>query len=337
MTASHGNKKKEYRRLLVTGSSAVLGTGFKNVRSEFPEREFIFLSSADGDLTREKTAIDLVAGYAPDVIIHLAALSGGIGYSLKHPARLLRDNVLMTLNIMEAARLRNVAKTVLTLSAGMYPEKAALPLREDAMHDGVPHSSNYSYAFAKRLVDPALRAYRAEYGMHVIGLIPNGILGENDCFNYDEAAMVPALIRRFYENRDTREPIVIWGDGTPLREYTDARDLARAYMWAVDHYNQPDALNIGSAEEHSVKEIALMIAECLAVDPDRIVFDTTKPEGIHRKNTDNSRFRELSGFTYTSFRKTLQRTIDWFCMMMMEHPEALRLSKTDRTERNGGD
>ncbi len=301
-----------FTRILVTGGSGLLGTGLKAITGEFPGREFVFLSSKDCDLTRLEAVVDCVATHRPDAILHFAALSGGIEYSTRYPATLLRDNVLMNLNVLEAARLLNVGKTALTLSTGMYPSQAPNPIKEDYIHDGQPHESNYSYSFAKRLIDPSIRAYRAEYGLRAIGLAVNGIFGPNMNFKPGESIMVAALLRRFYESRENDTPIVIWGDGSPLREYTFSQDLARAFMWGLDHYDGTQFLNVGSTEEHTVKEIACMIADDLGIDPRRLVFDTTRPAGIYRKATDNSRFVGLSHFHYTPFRTGLEQTIRWF-------------------------
>jgi len=314
-----------YKRILVTGSSAVLGTALRWISEQYPGRNFRFLTSRDCDLTEKDATFKCIESFQPDAIIHLAALSGGISLSMNHPATILRENVSMNLNVLEAARAFKVAKIVMTLSTGMYPADAPNPLREEYIHNGYPHESNYGYAFAKRLVDPAIRAYRTEYGMNVIGLIPNGIFGENDNFNHEDASMLPALIRRFYENRSGASKITVWGDGSPLREYTYARDLARAYMWCLDNYDCQQVLNIGSTEEHSIKEIAFMVADSIGINSNRIEFDLAKPAGIFKKSTDNSRFVNLSCFTYTPFRTGLEYTIRWFIRTAEEHPERLRL------------
>jgi GDP-L-fucose synthase len=256
--------------------------------------------------------------------LHLAAISGGIGLSLKHPASMLRDNTLMTFSVLDAVKELKIPKIVMTLTTGMYPPEAPLPLNEDFIHQGYPHGSNYGSSFAKRLVDPAIRAYREEYGINAIGLVPNGIFGPNDNFNDEDAPMLPALIRRFYENKATTAPVVIWGDGSPLREYTFSHDLARIYIWALDHYDEAQVLNVGTTEEHSIKDIAHMIAEIIGLDPHRIVFDTDKPNGVFRKNTDNSRFMALSDFRYTSFRTGLERTIGWFAKVFENRPNSIR-------------
>lgn len=307
-----------HRKILVTGGTGLTGRALSDIEAQYPGREFIYLGSKDCDLTRLDETCDLVGQYQPDAILHLAAVAGGIGLSMKVTATLLRDNVFMNLNVLEAARKHGVAKTVMSLSVGMYPEHAPLPLREESMHLGLPHASNYSYAYAKRLVEPSITAYREEYGMNVIGLIPNGIFGEHSDYRRDRAVMLAALIRRFYENRNSSEPLVVWGDGTPRREYTYARDLARAYMWCLDHYNEAQVLNVGSNEEHSVGDIAKMIATSLDIDPARIQFDTSKPKGIFRRSTDNSRFVDASKFEYTPLHEGLDRTIKYF----VEHYES---------------
>jgi GDP-L-fucose synthase len=301
-----------YKRILVTGGSGLLGNGFRSIAGDYPDREFIFCGSRDCDLTDRDQTARFVGGCAPDAIVHTAALAGGIQYSASHPATVLRDNVLMNLNVMEAARAHGVRKVIETLSTGMYASDAPNPIREEYIHDGPPHESNYSYSFAKRLIEPTMRAYRTEYGVNGIGLVSNGIFGEHGNFRPAESVMVAALIRRFYEQREGDAPIVIWGDGSPLREYTYSQDMARAFMWCLDHYDDAQMLHVGSTEENSVRDTAFMIADALGIDRARIAFDTTKPAGVLRKATDNSRFVSQSGFSYTPFRVGLERTIRWF-------------------------
>ena len=301
------------RTILVTGGTGLLGNAIRAVARDVPGARFVFVGSRDCDLTRLDATIELVRAHAPDAILHTAALAGGIQFSTDHPATLLRDNVLMNLHIVEAARLAGVRKTVMTLSTGMYPEHAPLPLREEYIHDGPPHPSNYGYSFAKRLIEPTIRAYRREYGMCLIGLVANGIFGEHGNFRVGESVMLAALVRRFFEQRHLTNDIVVAGDGSPFREYTYCQDLARAFLWCLEHYDDERTLHVGSTEEHTVKETAYMIADILGIDPRRIVFDASKPGGILRKNTDNSRFLELSGFAFTPFREALERTVAWFC------------------------
>jgi len=314
---------KYFIKILITGGSALVGTAVKSIQNRYPESEFIFIGSKDCDLTNKDEVFTYIQKHKPEAIIHLAAVSGGIGLSTKYPATILRDNVLMNLYILEAARIFGVKKIVMTLSAGMYPTNAPKPIKEDYIHDGCPHNSNYSYAFAKRLIEPSIKAYRNEYVLNVIGLVPSGMFGENDNFNYNDATMVPSLIRRFYENKSGSKKISVWGDGSPLREYTYSKDIARIFMWCLYNYSDAQILNIGTAEEHSVKEIALMIAKILSIDRKRIEFDASKPKGIFRRSTDNSKFVQMSSFKYTPFKVGLERTIKWFRDTYEKSPEAI--------------
>lgn len=303
---------KMYNKIWVTGGSGLLGTAFQYIKGDYLDREFLFTNSKDCDLRVFNSTLSYAESQHPDATIHLAATCGGIGLSMKYPATMLRNNMLMDINILEASRIAGIKKVVMTLSTGMYPANAPNPILEEYIHDGYPPETNYSYAFAKRLIDPMIKAYRSEYGLNIIGLVPNGILGEN--MNYSEAStMVGALIRRFYENRGGNSKITIWGDGTPLREYTCAKDIARAYMWCLDNYDGEQILNIGNTEEHSVKDIAYMIADILGIDTDRIGFDTSKASGQFKRSTDNSKFLRLSNFQYTPFRVALENTIKYFC------------------------
>ena len=318
-----------FNKILVTGSSAVTGSAIKSIQNEY-DAEFVFLASKDCDLRNHQQTLECFYAHNPDGIIHLAAVSGGIGLSMKHQGSMLRDNILLNTNVLEAARSLNIKKLVMTLTTGMYPPSAPLPLNENSIHDGPPHESNYGSSFSKRLVEPAIRGYREEYGMNVVGLIPNGIFGENDNFNFEDAPMLPALIRRFYENRNTTDEIVIWGDGTPLREYTYSKDVAKAFLWALYNYNESQVLNSGTTEELSIKEIALAIAGIMNIDRSRIRFDISKPNGVFKKSTDNSRFVKLSNFKYTPFKVALERTINWFTDAYENNPGSLRMYSKSR-------
>lgn len=301
-----------FKKILVTGATGLLGHAVMGLAGEHPDTEFVGVGSKDCDLTRIDATVEFVRRLRPDAIVHTAALAGGIQFSLDYPATLLRDNVLQNLAVLEAARAAGVKKTILTLSTGMYAANAPLPIREEYIHDGAPHESNYSYAFAKRLIEPAIRAYRKEYGLSAIGLVSNGLFGEFMNYRPAEAVMVASLIRRFVEHRDGNDPIVIWGDGSPLREYTYGPDMARAFLWCLENYDAPQILHVGSTEEVSVRDTAFMIAGILGIDRARLHFDTTKPAGNPRKNTDNSKFVALSNFTYTPFRIGLERSVAWY-------------------------
>lgn len=301
-----------YDHILVTGSSGVLGHGLKSITDQFPNSTFTFSNSQDCDLTDAKATVSYFKKLKPDAVMHLAAYSGGVALTAKYPAKMLKDNLLMTLNILEASVESNIQKVLLTLSSGMYPPSAEIPIKEEYIHLGAAHESNYSYSYAKRMMEPAINAYRTEFGLKVIGLVPNGIFGEHDDFRDGSAVMVSSLIRRFYENKNGDSEITVWGDGSPLREYTYSADLAHIFMWCMENYDAADILNVGSTEEHSVKEIAYIISDVLNINTNRIIFDTEKPGGVYRKSTDNSKFMNLSNHTYMPFKQGIEKTIKWF-------------------------
>lgn len=315
-----------HKRVMVTGGSAVAGDGLKTVAAagEYPGREFIFPTSKECNLLDFSATKKFVKKFKPDIIVHLAAVSGGIQLTIDHPASTMRDNIFMNFNVLEAARLAGKPKVLMTLSGGMYPAKAEIPIKEESIHEGYPSEQNYSYAFAKRLIDPMIKAYRHEYRMDVIGVVPDAILGPRSSFNPKTSTAIPALIRRFYEHRGESEPLVVWGDGSPLRQITSGEDIGRACMWCIDNYNDSQILNIGTAEEISIKDAAYFIAELLHIDPKRITFDLSKPAGQHRKALDNSRFLKLSNFRHTPIRETIKQTVLYFAAYYPDK-EKLRL------------
>ncbi len=311
-----------YKKIMVTGGGAVAGTGLRSVMGEYPEKEFFLPSSKDCNLLDFEATKKYVADLKPDAIIHFAAISGGLQLTIDHPASVMRDNILMNFSILEAARNVGTPKVLMTLSGAVYPLNVEIPIKEESMHGGYPHEANYGYAFAKRLIDPTIKAYRHEYGMSVVGMVPDAILGPRSNFDPKSSTAIPALIRRFYENKEGSAPLVVWGDGSPLRQVTSDQDVARIAVWMIDNYDEAQVLNIGTMEEISIKDAAYLIADFLGIDPGRITFDTTKPAGQYRKATDNSRFLKLSGFKYASIRDTIKRAVDYF---VANYPDANKL------------
>ena len=311
------------KKILVTGGNGALGSAFKNIALSYPDYQWIFTSSKDGDLTKGEDVFLLLSEHRPDYIIHCAAVSGGVGISAKYPATLLRDNVLMSINILEGAKLFGVYKTIMSLSSGMYTPDD-YPLKEEDIHSGTPHPSNYAYAHAKRLIDPLIRSYREQFDINVIGLVPNGIFGEGDYFGLEDCNMTAALISKFYTAKTTTDDIVLWGDGSPLRELTYAKDLAKAYMWCLENYDDAQILNVGNTAEISVVEMAHTIADSMDILGDRVKWDTTRPNGPFRKPTDNSRFLNLSNFKYTPFETAIRKTIRWYHAKMEVDPSSIR-------------
>ncbi|MFM7346750.1 MAG: NAD-dependent epimerase/dehydratase family protein [Tagaea sp.] len=308
----------------MTGATGVLGAALKALAPSQPDRDFRFVSRKDVDLRDPAATLALVRAARPDAILHLAAISGGVELARRYPARILRDNVAMTFSVLDASVAARVPKTVMTLSSGIYPSAAPQPNTEAQIHDGRPHDSAYSYAMAKRLIEPAIRAYRSEHGLDAIGLVPSGIFGEADNYNPDDCTWIAGLVRRFGEWTPDGGDISIWGDGSPIREITDARDMARAYLWALDGYDEPEPLNVGCGQGHSIREVAFLLAELAGVPAERVKFDPARVRGIDSRVTDNTRLRKLSGLTFTPLRESLARVLDWYRDTHKRAPQEIR-------------
>ena len=232
---------------------------------------------------------------------------------------------MMLLNLLEACREFKIEKTLLTMSSGMYSPESKMPYIETDLHNGPVHESIYGYFYSKRLMEPALRAYRDQYNMNIIALVPNGIFGENDNFDLRGAPLVPSLIRKFYEAKEKNSTVEVWGDGSPLREWTYSEDMAKAFLWCFEHYNEEKILNVGSTEENSIKDISFLIADIINFDKSQIKFDASKGKGVFKKSTDNNKFIKLSNFEYRKFREGLELTIKWFIESQKKDSKKIRL------------
>ena len=320
------------KKCLITGSTAVLGSAFKSLLSNntnsdfFKNIEYVFIGSKECDLVDKKEVYNFFEKNNFNYVIHLAAISGGLGLSgKKFQSTLFYKNISMMLNILEASRDFKIEKLLLTLSTGMYSPELNMPYKEKDIHTGPAHDGLYGYYYAKRMMEPALRAYRDQFKMNIIGLIPNGLFGEYDYFDLNGAPLVPALIRKFSEAKENNKKIEVWGDGSPLREWTYSTDMAKAFMWCFENYDSEKILNVGSTEENSVKDITNIIAEIINFDKSKIIFDTSQPKGVLKKSTDNSEFVKISNFKYTPFKEGLKKTIEWFEYNKKNNPEKIRL------------
>ena len=230
---------------------------------------------------------------------------------------MFEKNMNMSMNILQAAATNNVEKTILVSSTSAYPAQRLSPARETDLHAGPPSSTDYPYAFAKRMMDPLARSYRDQYGMQVSVAIVNGIVGPKMNFRKGESVLLAGLIRRFYEqNRfgDPQKPYLVYGDGTPIREYTFSHDLAKALFWLANESEMPELINIGNSQGMSVREYAEIVCNSLQIDPERLTF--SEPVGSHASSynqlTDNSLFRQLANFSFTDTASAIRLTTDWF-------------------------
>jgi GDP-L-fucose synthase len=249
----------------------------------------------------------------PDYLIHLAAVVGGIGANRANPGKFFYDNAIMGIQLIEEARRFGVEKTLVLGTICAYPNHTEVPFREDNLWSGYPETTNAPYGLAKKMLLVQAQAYREQYGMNVIYLLPVNIYGPGDNIDLGSSHVVPALIRKFVEARDAGEKHVdAWGTGRATREFLYVDDAAEGIMLAMERYDKPEPVNLGSGEEVSIHDLALMIRDIVGFEGE-IRWDSSKPDGQARRRLDTSRAREEFGFVAsTRLAEGLSRTVQWF-------------------------
>lgn len=304
------------KKILILGSNGVLGFAFKDkdfVQKFKKKYKFIYSGSKIIDLRKQAETIKYIKKLKPYGIIHLAASTGGIGRSMGNHASIMRDNCYMLFNILEGAKIAGTKKVILTMTTGMYPEKCKLPLNEKDIHEGYPVNYNYGNSFSKRLMDPAIRAYREEYNLDVIGLIVSGIYGEGDNFNFQDANMLPAVIRKIIEaKRKKLNKVEVWGTGRPIREYTFSKDIRNIFMFMLNNYSSSQSINISSLEEKSIKDIIKLVCNSVDYDFKKVYFNKNKPDGIFRKTPSNRLFKKILNYKFTKLKDGIDQTVQWY-------------------------
>ena len=297
--------------ILITGSTGLLGSEVVSLCSNslpFSTKECNLTSLYPSDSIKYHINKNI------DCVIHCAARVGGVKANTDQVAQFFDDNIKMNMNVLDACH-NNRIKLVAILSTCIYPDAAYVkyPLTEDQLHMGPPHASNFGYAYAKRMMEVQIRAYRQQYGCNFISVIPNNLYGPNDNYDLENGHVVPALIRKFHEAMiHEKKEVVIWGTGEPLREFTFARDAAKIILWLTENYDGPDPINIGNTEEISIKNLAFTIAELVGYEG-KVLFDTNKPSGQYEKPSSNKKLLDLGWIgEYTPLRDGLKETIKSF-------------------------
>ena len=299
-------------RVLVTGGAGFLGRPLL-ARLQEAGAKVVAPRRAEYDLLRESDVARLFAEHRPQVVFHLAADVGGIGYNMANPGRTLYANTMMNTLVMEQARLAGVTKFVAAGSVCAYPEHAAVPFEEDALWAGYPEPTNAAYGLAKRLMLVQGQAYRAQYEFNAIHLLIMNLYGPGDHFEPDRSHVVAALIRRMLDADEAGAPeLVVWGDGRATREFLYVDDAARALVMAAERYDEPAPVNLGTGLEISIRDLAVLLAELTGYHG-RLVFDASRPSGQQRRSAEVSRAKRAFGFEASvGFREGLARTIAWY-------------------------
>mgnify|MGYP006401872917 FL=1 len=289
--------------LLVTGGTGLVGSVIN---------ADIKLSTKDVDLRDFKSTLNLFKHFKPKKVIHCAARVGGLGGNMNYKGEYFYDNMMMNLNVLEASRRVGVKKVVSFMSTCVFPDDVEYPLTEKKIHLGEPHHSNYPYAYAKRMVDIQSRAYKEQYGLNYVSVIPTNIYGPNDNFDLHQGHVMPMLIHKCYLAKKNGTDLNVWGTGNALREFIYSEDIARLTEWVLNNYEEDEPIIFSPSQEITIRYMVDLIVENLNFKGN-VVFDTEKPEGQFRKPSDNSKLKSyLPGFEFTSVEDGIKKTVDWF-------------------------
>ncbi len=301
------------KRIVVTGGAGFLGRHLVAALERRGCRDTFVPRKAQYDLTREPDVVRMYADLTPQIVIHLAAVVGGIGANREFPGRFFYENVMMGAMVMEHARLLGVEKFVGIGTICAYPKLAQVPFLERDLWNGYPEETNAPYGIAKKMLLVQGQAYRQQYGFNAIHLLPVNLYGPHDNFDPASSHVIPALVRKCLDACDAHAPeVVCWGTGNATREFLFVEDCAEAIALATERYDRPEPVNVGAGFEISIRDLAEQIA-ALSGFTGRLEFDRTKPDGQPRRSLDVTRARDAFGFrASTGFEDGLRRTIDWY-------------------------
>jgi GDP-L-fucose synthase len=303
----------ENRRVVVTGGAGFLGRYVTEGLQKRGCKNILVPKIEEYDLVNLKDIIRMYDDMKPDIVIHLAAVVGGIGANREHPGEFFYKNLMMGVQLIERGRLRNIEKFVAIGTVCAYPKFTPVPFKEDDLWNGYPEETNAPYGLAKKMLLVQSQAYRAEYGFNSIFLLPVNLYGPGDNFDPKSSHVIPALIKKCVDAIKARDDYIeCWGTGNVSREFIYAADAAEGILLATEQYNGAEPVNIGAGFEITIKELAVKIAE-LAGFYGEIRWDSTKPDGQPRRCLNTSRAKKLFGFeAKTDFDEGLRATIEWY-------------------------
>jgi len=288
--------------ILVTGARGLVGSEFENV---------IKINSKI-DLRNPTNVDSMIKFYSPKYVIHSAAKVGGVGGNMRYKGEFFYDNIMMNTNVIESARQHDIKKLVCFLSTCVFPDNVEYPLTESKIHLGPPHFSNDAYAYAKRMADIQIRAYKEQYGLNYKSVIPTNIYGPNDNYDIKNGHVIPSLIHKCFLARESKTDFTIWGSGKPLREFIFSRDVAKLTEWILENYEENEPIILSTSDEISIKDVVEIIVDIMNFKG-KIVWDKDKPEGQFRKPSDNHKIKSyLPEFKFTPLYEGLKETIEYF-------------------------
>jgi GDP-L-fucose synthase len=303
----------ERSRILVTGGNGFLGRAVVARLHAAGATDVVAPRSREYDLRVREDVRACLADYRPDVVVHLAAVVGGIGANRANPGSFFYENAIMGIELMEQSRLAGVEKFVQVGTVCSYPKFTPVPFREDDIWDGYPEETNAPYGLAKKMMLVQAQAYRQQYGFNAVYLIPVNLYGPGDNFDPASSHVIPALIKKFVEARERDElGVIAWGTGSASREFLYVEDAAEGIVLATQRYNGAEPVNLGAGREITIRDLTHTIARLCDFEGE-VVWDASQPDGQPRRMLDTSRARERFGFVArTPFEEGLRRTIDWY-------------------------
>ncbi|CAL1547311.1 unnamed protein product [Lymnaea stagnalis] len=307
----------EQKVILVTGGTGLVGKGIEAAigrEGKRADEEWHFVSSKDADLTDRNSTEALFERIKPTHVIHLAAMVGGLFRNLKYNLDFFRVNSQINDNVLSISHQYNVQKVVSCLSTCIFPDKTTYPIDETMVHNGAPHDSNFGYSFAKRMIDVQNKGYHLQHGRKFTSVIPTNVYGPHDNFNLEDGHVLPGLIRKVYEAKASGTPFVIWGTGSPRRQFIYSLDLGRLFLWVLREYDEvsPIILSVGEEDEVSIKEAADLVVEAMGFTGE-VIQDTTKSDGQFKKTASNAKLRRyLPDFKFTPIKQAIKETCDWY-------------------------
>lgn len=300
------------KRVCVTGGAGFLGSFLVEELKRRGARDIFVPRKADYDLVTHEGVVRCLEDSDPDIVIHLAAVVGGIGANRAHPGSFYYENEMMGIQLIEQSRLHGVDKFVAIGTICAYPNLTPVPFREEDLWNGYPEETNAPYGLAKKMMLVQLQGYRQEYGFNGIFLLPVNLYGPRDNFDLETSHVIPAMIRKMIAARDAGTDVTLWGDGSPTREFLYVEDCARGIADAAERYDGPEPVNLGAGMEISIRDLAETIAKHVGFTGE-IIWDTTKPNGQPRRMLDVSRAKEYFGFeAQVEFDEGLRRTVEWW-------------------------
>ena len=294
--------KNSNKGLLVTGGTGLVGSSIK---------ADIKLSTKDVDLRDFQSTLTLFENMRPNKVIHTAARVGGLGGNMNYKGEFFYENIMINTNVLESCRKVGVEKVVSFLSTCVFPDNVEYPLTEKKVHLGEPHSSNYPYAYAKRMAEVQSRAYNEQYGTNYVCVIPTNIYGPHDNFSISNGHVLPALLHKCYLAKQNGTDLEVWGSGKPLREFIYSEDVAKLSEWVLDNYEEQEPIILSTSEEISIKDVVDIVVDKFDFKGN-VVWQSDKPDGQFRKPSDNSKLLSyLPDFKFTPIEEGVEKTVEW--------------------------